>query len=87
MNHAIASVYAISITHEGHPLTVEQKCAIADKVPALIAEIERLERELAEAGRRAFQESRICYRGFSYGVGSQSGIDSLRSAISRNGHG
>ena len=44
MNRAIAKVYAISITHEGHALTVEQKCRIADVVPELIAEIGRLEK-------------------------------------------
>jgi hypothetical protein len=37
--------------------------------------------------RRAFQDARISYRGFSYGVSSQWGIDSLRSAIKQNGDG
>lgn len=49
-------------------------------------EIDRLRDELKEAQRRSFQDGRICYRGFSYGVGSQWGIDSLRSAIRGNGH-
>lgn len=51
------------------------------------AEIERLRRELAQEKHRSFQDSRISYRGFSYGVGSQWGIDSLRRAIERNDHG
>lgn len=51
------------------------------------SEIERLRRELAEEKRRSFQGSRISYRGFSYGVGSEHGIDSLRRAIEGNGHG
>lgn len=51
------------------------------------AEVERLSRELADEKRRSFQGSRISYRGFSYGVGSQHGIDSLRRAIEDNGHG
>lgn len=42
MNQALAKIYAISITHEGKPLTVEQKCAIADAVPDLITEFNRL---------------------------------------------
>lgn len=50
-------------------------------------EIKRLRREVAEEKRRSFQDSRISYRGFSYGVGSQWGIDSLRRAIERNDHG
>ena len=50
-------------------------------------EIERLRSELAEEKHRSFQDSRISYRGFSYGVGSQWGIDSLRRAIERNEHG
>lgn len=50
-------------------------------------EIERLRRELTEEKRRSFQGSRITYRGFSYGVGSEHGIDSLRRAIEGNGHG
>lgn len=50
-------------------------------------EIERLRRELEEERRRSFQDGRISYRGFSYGVGSQWGIDSLRQAIRENGHG
>jgi hypothetical protein len=50
------------------------------------SEIERLQAELKEADRRSFQAGRICYRGFNYGVGSQVGIDSLRSAIRSNGH-
>ena len=45
MNRAIAAIYAISITHEGHALTPQQNSAIVDKVPALISEIERLEKE------------------------------------------
>lgn len=49
-------------------------------------EIERLRRALAQEKHRAFQGGRICYRGFSYGVGSQVGINSLRSAIRSNGH-
>lgn len=53
MNRAIAAVYAISITHEGHPLTVEQKCRIADVVPQLIAEIERLEKLVRTLPRSA----------------------------------
>ena len=44
MNRAIAAIYAISITHEGHALTAEQKDAIVGEVPELIAEIERLEK-------------------------------------------
>ena len=44
MNAAIASVYAISITHEGGRLSQEQKDKIVDRVPLLIEEIQRLER-------------------------------------------
>lgn len=53
----------------------------------LWAEVERLRAELKQADHRSFQAGRICYRGFSYGVGSQVGIDSLRRAIEGNGHG
>lgn len=42
MNMAIASVYAITITHEGG-ITQDQKNRVFEKVPALIAEIQRLE--------------------------------------------
>lgn len=41
--------------------------------------------ELKAERERSFQAGRIAYRGFSYGVGSQWGIDSLRDAIRRNG--
>lgn len=50
-------------------------------------EIERLQREVKQAEHRAFQGGRISYMGFNYGIGSQAGIDSLRNAINRNGHG
>lgn len=50
-------------------------------------EIERLRRELADEKRRSFQDGRISYRGFSYGMGSQWGIDCLRRAIERNERG
>lgn len=43
MNRAIASVYAITITHEGYPVTDKQKLAAFDCIPVLIAEIERLD--------------------------------------------
>ena len=33
---------------------------------------------------QSFINSRISYRGFSYGMGSQDGIDSLRNAIKLN---
>ena len=45
MNRAIANVYAISITHEGG-VTQDQKNRIYDLVPALIAEINRMEKLL-----------------------------------------
>lgn len=50
-------------------------------------EIEKLRRELTEEKRRSFQDGRITYKGFDYGVGSQWGIDSLRRAIEGNEHG
>jgi hypothetical protein len=52
------------------------------QIEELRAEIKALHQE-----RRSFQAGRISYRGFSYGVGSQWGIDSLRQAIEGNGHG
>lgn len=60
---------------------------LASDFDAVVEQRDRLLVELEEAKRRSFQDSRICYRGFSYGVGSQWGIDSLRSAIKENGHG
>lgn len=54
---------------------------------SLVEQRDRLLVELAEAKRSSFQDGRISYRGFNYGVGSQWGIDSLRSAIKENGHG
>lgn len=57
------------------------------RVKPMITEIRRLRRELTEEKRRSFQDCRITYKGFNYGVGSQWGIDSLRRAIEGNGHG
>lgn len=42
--------------------------------------------EIKAVQHRSFQGGRISYRGFGYGVGSQWGIDSLRSAIRRDGN-
>lgn len=56
-------------------------------VDEALAEIERLRAELKQAQHRSFQDGRISYKGFNYGVGSQWGIDSLRRAIEGNGHG
>jgi len=54
------------------------------QLEAMRAESERLKRALDDEKRRSFIDSRISYRGFCYGVGSQFGIDSLRQAIDRN---
>jgi hypothetical protein len=67
-----------------------------DKQPAQTLEIlrewmkpivqKRAEAKAEESAR--FRENlltEICYRGFAYNVRSQSGIDSLRRAIERNG--
>lgn len=59
----------------------------ADRLNSFADEIERLRKELAQEKRRSFQDGRITYKGFNYGVGSQWGIDSLRRAIEGNGHG
>ncbi len=60
-------------------------------IEAQAAELERLrarvgELELAvqDARYRSMVEGRISYRGYSYGMGSQSGIDDLRKAIERD---
>jgi len=58
VNRAIASIYAISITHDGHPLTTEQKCAIADRVPDLIKEFNRLEEIANDPFVRGYIEAR-----------------------------
>lgn len=50
-----------------------------------IAEIERTTKAVENARYRTMVDSRISYRGFSYGMGSQGGIDSLRKAIEQNG--
>lgn len=50
-------------------------------------EIARLKERLECEQKRSRVISRICYMGYSYGMGSQTGIDDLRSAINRNGHG
>ena len=57
------------------------------EIERLSAEVKKLRADLAAEKGRSFQDARISYMGFSYGVGSQWGIDSLRSAISKNGHG
>jgi hypothetical protein len=44
--------------------------------------LERLEHNCEE---RSFINSRITYRGFGYGMGSQWGIDSLQQAINKRG--
>lgn len=62
-------------------------CPCLDLRKAAAAEIESLRRDLAQEKRRSFQDGRITYKGFNYGVGSQWGIDSLRRAIEGNGHG
>lgn len=57
------------------------------EIARLCTEIEKLKAELEQERRRSFQDARISYRGFSYGVSSQNGIDSLRRAIEANNHG
>ncbi len=54
------------------------------------AHIDSLTRSLELARTQAIyrkNNDRICYRGYSYGMNSQDGIDDLQKAIERNGHG
>lgn len=44
MNRAIASVYAITIGSGGEPYTAEEKTKLVQAIPALIDEIQRLEK-------------------------------------------
>lgn len=60
--------------------------AVRDLLIECRTELTKLRRDVDEAKQRSFCDGRISYRGFSYGVGSQWGIDSLKSAIKRNGH-
>lgn len=43
MNRAIASVYAVTIGGSAHPYTDEERRKLVDCIPALIAEISRLD--------------------------------------------
>ena len=56
-----------------------------DLLRGAIAEIERTSRAVENSRYRNMVDSRISYHGFSYGMGSQWGIDSLRKAIEQNG--
>ena len=47
-------------------------------------ELAKMRAEIADKRRRTFVGSRITYRGFGYGMGSQEGIDSLRRAINEH---
>lgn len=64
-----------------------RKEAAGNPDPCPWCENVRLRRELKEAQQRSFVQGRISYRGFSYGVGSQWGIDSLRRAIEEDNRG
>jgi PAS domain-containing protein len=46
-----------------------------------------VEQKLWSEKPRKFIADRICYQGYSYGMGAQDGIDDLRRAIKENGHG
>lgn len=73
----------------GHtPLYAHHQTRWAERVtPCPYCQIEELRAQLKQAQHRSFQDGRISYKGFGYGVGSQWGIDSLRRAIEGNGHG
>ena len=58
--------------------------AQAAQIEALRADAERLKEDVKAARYRSMVEGRISYRGYSYGMGSQSGIDDLRRAIERD---
>lgn len=51
-----------------------------------IAEIQRLRNAVERERQRTYSEERISYMGFSYGMGAQWGVDSLRRAINANKH-
>lgn len=65
---------------------IELRFASGDTAAVTRDEFDALSRAIKDAGHRSFQDGRISYMGFSYGVGSQWGIDSLRSAIRSNKH-
>lgn len=60
---------------------------LSSDLDQLLLQISCLREDLQHEQRRTFQSGRISYRGFSYGVQSEWGRDSLRSAIERDGNG
>ena len=58
MNRYIAAIYAISISHDGHALTQEQKDKLVDRIQPLCDEINRLEAIVDDPFIRGYLEAK-----------------------------
>ncbi len=58
MNRVVAQVYAITVSHEGGPLSDAQKTKLLDLVPVLVAEINKLDEIARDPFVRGYLEAK-----------------------------